>query len=253
MKKFKTNVSQLNRSFVLDPSENYRGLPYGEIIARWNRWLMGPDPDHDNGEEFLFLRGNIGHSENRRSIYRPPVMTISEGIAITVPIVTTLYCIGDYYEGALIRNEHELIRAINMHVTAAGPFWATIQNLDGTNQQTMKIVQNLEDYRFQSPFFDLDISSSNPFLDCMDVPVSPGRRQALAGGYFLLVIDLPASLYRIKFGGKGYNNFHTSSVYDIRILHDGLDTVNDISEIAANLGSISTPQRYPKKSRKDTS
>ena len=120
----------LDETFVLDPRENYRGLPYGEIIARWNIWLMGPDPDHNNGEEFLFLRGNIGHHEDRWSIYRPPQKVIREGMAITIPIITTLYCIGDFNDRAIISGERELIGAINKHVSAAGPFWATIQILD---------------------------------------------------------------------------------------------------------------------------
>lgn len=234
MKKLKAADSIFDESIVLDPHENYRGLPYGEIIARWNIWLMGPDPDHNNGEEFLFLRGNIGHHEDPRSIYRPPVIVIREGMAITIPIITTLYCIGDYYDRAIINTEHELISAINKHVSAAGPFWATLQDLDVAHPQTMRFVQNLKDYRFYSPFFRIDISPSNPFLDSMDVPVSPGTRQALAGGYFLLVKCLSAGIYRFSFGGKGLDNFYTASLYDIKILPEGTSKAKDISGTTAS-------------------
>ena len=79
----------------------------------------------------------------------------------------------------------------------------------------------------------------------MDVPVSPGRRQALAGGYFLLIKGLPPGIYRFKFGGKGLNNFYTASMYDIKILPEGTTNAKDISSLAAKRRGLSLRQYYP--------
>lgn len=206
----------LDNKYVVNISENYRGLTYSDIIVTWQRWLLSENPDEHQYGDILFLRGNIGYHQSI-SNYLESSIAIPEGMAILVPIVTTYYTIGDNYKGLVINSEFYLRRAVREHVDAAGPFWATLEKKDG-NYNTVRLVPNLESFRVQSMPFELDISKENPFLDKMDEPNYPGKFTALVSGYFVLLRDLPASSYVIRFGGYGMDNFYTESLYEIKIM-----------------------------------
>jgi hypothetical protein len=231
----------LDKTYVLSPSDNYRGLPYGEFIVRWNRWLMSENPDEYRIQDFLFFRGNIGHHTDANSLYRAPRIEVEEGTAIFIPVITTLYSIGDSYNGSVLTDEERLRRALYEHVNAAGPFWATIQFMNNTDQPTQRIVKNLEYFRFESPLFNLKISDKNPFLTKMDVSISPGEYTSLAGGYFILIKNLPPSMYRFRFGGKGLGKFHTDSLYEVNLLPKKRTGPKDLSDCYTS-SRLQTPQ-----------
>jgi hypothetical protein len=214
---FKDELEILEPTYVLSPMENYRGISYGELVIRWTRWLMSASPDNFEVGNFLFLRGNLGHHTEPDSFYEGHKIEIEQGTAILIPIITTFVRIGDSYEGSVIGDEEVLNHALYEHIDAAGPFWATIKMLNFLGQPTKKIVKNLEDFRFESTLFPLTVSEKNPFLNKMDVPMIQGTHTALAGGYFVLLKDLPPSQFRIRFGGKGFGNFFTDSVYEINV------------------------------------
>ena len=182
----------LDERYVLSPYHNFQGLTYGDLIVSWNNWLMSDDPDNLMVEDILFLRGNIGYHKDPCSLYGPRAVKARAGTAIFIPIISTLYRIGNLYDGDLITNEYGLRRAVFEHVNAAGPIWATIQNIGDPCQPGHRIVRNLAKFRFQTPIFDLRISERNPFLDKMDTPLTPGEYKAFAGGYFLLAINFPS-------------------------------------------------------------
>lgn len=213
----KDDLDILESNFVLNPADNHKGIPYGELVIRWTQWLMGASPDDCQKGGFLFLRGNIGHHMEPDSFYRGHKIELEQGIAILIPIITTFYRIGDPYEGGVIEDEELLKHVLYEHVDAAGPFWATIKILNIHGQPTKKIVKNLEDFRFESSLFSLTVSEKNPFLNNMDIPIIPGTHTALAGGYFVLLKDLPPSQFRIRFGGKGFGNFFTDSLYEFNV------------------------------------
>jgi len=206
----------LDDKYIVKISENYKGLSYSDIIITWQRWLLSDNPDEGQYGDILFLRGNIGYHQSI-SNYLESSNAIPEGMAILVPIVTTYYTMGDSYKGLVINNEFYLRRAVREHVDAAGPFWATLEKKD-RNYNAFKLVPNLESFRVSSMPFELDISKENPFLDKMDEPNYPGKYTALVSGYFVLLRDLPASSYKIRFGGYGMDNFYTESLYEIKIL-----------------------------------
>jgi hypothetical protein len=235
------DIEVLECTYVLDPRDNYRGLSYGELITRWTRWLLGACPDNYEIEDFVFLRGNIGHHTDPKAFYRAPDTQVEQGTAILVPIITTFYMLGDVYEATVIEDENRLRHALNEHVNAAGPFWATIRMMDIPNAKTKKIVNNLEGFRFESPVFNLTISENNPFLNKMDVPISPGTRTALAGGYFVILKDLPPSRFEIRFGGKGLGDFFTDSLYEIEIVPKLSNFSKDIS------GHDTSPEKLSQK------
>lgn len=212
------DINILDEKFILKPSDNYRGLSYGELVIRWHSWLMSDDPEKYNSGDVYFLRGNIGYHEQPDTFFFRKNIKIHEGTAILVPVVTTLYAYGDYYDGKLINDEFLLRRAIQEHVDAAGPFWATIEQVDSPIVSLKRIVSDLGLYRFESPLFQLNTSDRNPFLNSMDEPNLPGIRTALGAGYFVLLQNLDPSKYRIRFGGKGMSDFFTDAIYEITII-----------------------------------
>lgn len=213
----KDELEILESTYVLSPMNNYRGIPYGEIVIRWTRWLMSASPDNHDVGDFLFLRGNIGHHTEPDSFYEGHKIEVEQGTAILIPIITTFYRIGDSYEEVVIEDEELLRHALYEHVHSAGPFWATIKILSIPGRPTKKIVKNLEDFKFESTLFSLTVSEKNPFLNQMDVPIIPGTHTALAGGYFVLLKDLPTWQFRIRFGGRGFGSFFTDSLYEINV------------------------------------
>ena len=165
----------LANKYVVKTSENYRGLSYNDIIIRWQSWLLGNDPDKHLPSDILFLRGSVGWHQSEHSYFHASV-EVRYGTAILVPIITTLYYSGQCYEGILIKDELYLRKAIQEHVDAAGPFWASLQTV-GKPRKTMKLVQNLESFRVESTLFDLYVSRKNPFLNKMDELVRPGKHK----------------------------------------------------------------------------
>lgn len=217
-KKVKVHTAKLEclaDEYVIKTSQNFRGLTYGDIIIRWQRWLLSDDPDKYQYGDILFMRGSVGYHKSH-SYYFKSSVEISEGMAILVPVVTTHYNIGETYKGVVINNEFYLSKAVREHVDAAGPFWATIECVDD-NHKVFKLVPNLLLFRVETMPFELKVSEENPFLDKMDEPNIPGNYTALVGGYFVILRDLPASSYRIRFGGYGMDDFYTESLYEINI------------------------------------
>jgi hypothetical protein len=210
----KPRLKILNDKYVVKPSENYKGLSYSDIVIRWQRWLLGDNPDQHSYGDIVFLRGNIGYHDSTSS-YLQSYVEAQRGTAILVPIITTHYNLGDRYKGIIIESEYSLREAVREHVDAAGPFWATLEIVGGHN--ALKLVPSLDAYRIESMLFELNISEKNPFLYKMDEPNYPGKYTALVSGYFVLLRDLPVSSYRIRFGGYGMENFYTESLYDIKI------------------------------------
>jgi hypothetical protein len=210
----KSRLKVLNPKFIVKPSENYMGLSYSDMVIRWQRWLLGDNPDQYSNGNIVFLRGNIGYHDSISSCFRSYVES-SQGTAVLVPIITTHYNLGEHYRGNIIETEQSLRKAVREHVDAAGPFWATLE-INGSNN-VFKLVPSLDVYRVESMLFELNISEKNPFLNKMDEPNYPGKFTALVSGYFVLLRDLPISSYSIRFGGFGMDNFYTDSIYNIKI------------------------------------
>ncbi len=235
------DLKVLDKRYVLKSSENYRGLSYSDLIVRWQRWLFSDNPDQNFVDsDILFLRGNIGYHQSSLD-YLQSYVEIDEGTSILVPIITTHHNIGDHHKGIIIKNEFFLRKVIKEHVDAAGPFWATLETTK--SKRTYKIVTNLESYRVESILFELNISEENPFLDKMDEPNVPGTFMTMVAGYFVLLYSLPPSLYKLRFGGYGMDNFYTESLYEIKIISKK-KSQKDIS------GQMFTPARLLKEKKR---
>src|SRR5690348_17311182 len=97
---------------VVSPNENYKGMSYGQWAAIWANWLMCKDPDYYNGDDILFLRGNVNYGPvgniegsprfiDPKGVYKrlgKEGVTIFEQTAILIPIVTVEYWIGGMFD-----------------------------------------------------------------------------------------------------------------------------------------------------------
>ena len=106
---------------VVLPYENFRGISYGEWASVWSQWLVSDDLTY-NGEDVLFLRGNVNYMPiggkkggpqylDPNSIYERSGKageTIFEGTAILIPILTSDYSLGDFYNGRKITTISDL-------------------------------------------------------------------------------------------------------------------------------------------------
>ena len=179
--------------------------------------------------KILFLRGNVnyrsvGDKEDEGPRYLDPKAvynrtkdngeTVYEGTAILVPILTSHFYIGDFYNGRKITSIPYL-RYVTNKDTDGGSVWATIRK---KGEKGTKIVSDLKEYRFESPLYLLSIPRNSKLRKKMDYPPNPGSYHAITVGYFVLIKSLPIGTYRFRFGGSNDSAYHTDSLYDINIL-----------------------------------
>ena len=223
---------------IVPPTENFRGMSYGDWIAAWHQWLLSDNPSY-NGEDILFLRGNVdyrpvGGKEDGPRYVDPKAVydrtedkgeTIDERTAILVPILTSQYYIGEFYNGRKITSIPYL-RYVANRDTDGGSIYATITK---KGDKTMKLVPDLKEYRFESPLYLLSVPKNSKLRTKMDYPPKPGNYQAITIGYAVLIKSLPIGTYRIRFGGNNGSAYYTKSVYDIKVLKKRKDNVIDKS------------------------
>ena len=214
---------------IVQPDENFGGMSYGQWAAEWNKWLFSEDPDTYDGGKVLFLRANPNYRPistkkdspryaDRNAIYDRTGNrgeSILDGVAIFVPILTTVLFIGDHYEGKILRNEKDLRYYANKDNDDNRKMWAAIKRKGDKN--AFPLVKNLEDYRFESPLFKLGVPKDSLLRERMDFIIKPGTYDAITTGYFIMIRSLPPSFYRINFGGEGVGIYVINSVYDIEV------------------------------------
>ena len=223
---------------IIFPSETFRGMSYGDWIAAWHQWLVSDDPTY-NGEDILFLRGNvnympIGNKEGGLQYLDPKAVydrtkdngeIIYEGTAILIPILTSHFYIGDFYNGRKIISIPYL-RYVTNKDTDGGSVWATIMK---KGYKVTRIVSDLKEYRFESPLYLLSIPRNSKLRKKMDYPPKPGSYHAITVGYFIIIKSLPIGTYRLRFGGTNGSAYHTNSLYDIKVIKKRKDNVIDKS------------------------
>jgi len=215
---------------IVHPNENFAGLSYGEWAAEWNKWLFSEDPDTYDGSNVLFLRGNVDYrpiskdKSSPRRIDRKAILdktgnkavSILEGIAIFVPVITTVLFIGDNYEGKILKNDQEVRHYANKDTDDTRKMWAGIKRKGDSEAHIL--VDNLEDYRFESPLFKLTVPKRSLLRERMEFAIKPGTYDAITTGYFIIIRSLPPSVYRINFGGEGMGIYTTNALYDIEVI-----------------------------------
>ena len=229
------NILQLN---IVLPTETFRGMSYGDWIAAWHQWLLSDNPSY-NGEDILFLRGNVdyrpvGGKEDGPRYLDPKAVydrtqdkgeTIDERTSVLIAVLTSQYYIGEFYNGRKITSIPYLRYVANKD-TNGGSIWATLTKKGG---KTTKLVPDLKEYRFESPLYLLSVPKNSKLRTKMDYPPKPGNYHAITVGYFVLIKSLNIGTYRVKFGGSNGSAYHTNSIYDIYVLKKRKDNVIDKS------------------------
>jgi hypothetical protein len=214
---------------IVRPYENFGGMSYGQWAAEWNKWLFSEAPDTYDGGNVLFLRGNVDYRPistkkdspryaDRNAIYDRTGRkgeSILQGTAIFIPVITTVSFIGDNYEGKILRNEKDVRYYVNKDTNDTLKMWAAIKKKG--DKDASSLVKNLEDYRFESPLFKLDVPKASFLRERMELIIKPGVYDAITSGYFIMIKSLPPAIYRINFGGEGMGIYVTNSVYDIEV------------------------------------
>ena len=214
---------------VLPPKENFRGMSYGEWAAEWWKWLLGSkNPDYSKGDPVLFLRGAFdyetanGQRRPKRKLHKDRTgnekIEISEGTAIFFPVIQAEFNEEDPDPddgGKKITTEAEMRYLARRDIDEGGGRGATIQI--GTGAPKTKIVDDLKDYRAESPLFKLRVSDECTLKDKLEVEQKAGTFDAVTDGYWILIRSLPPSEvpYRIHFEAKGRGRYFNSGTYDI--------------------------------------
>ena len=150
---------------VVPPSENFKGMSYGDWAVLWSNWLLSEQPDNYDGGDILFLRGNVDykplrgasgaprHSDPKGVYDRTGSMgeKIFEGTAIFFPVINALLSTGELYDGRLIKGEEDMRFAARKDINEGWTMWANIQRIG--DKKAIKIVKNLRDYKVESPQF----------------------------------------------------------------------------------------------------
>jgi hypothetical protein len=212
---------------VVKPTENFRGMSYSEWITVWCNWLLSEEVDTYDGEDMLFLRGNVNfrpvgdleggprhlaqigmYDRTGRSGER-----IFEGTSLMIPVIVSMLSIGDVYEGTKMLTPQQLWYNTNIDAVRGGPFWASVMKKGG--KRAYRIVENIKNYKMQTPLFKLIVPDNSKLMNKMDIPIRPGIYDTIAIGFFILIKSLPPSTYRINFGGQGIGEYFTNALYDI--------------------------------------
>lgn len=230
---------------IVEPEKQFLGMSYGDWITCWSNWLLSEKPDYQVGQGTLFLRGNIDykydekggrHKEPGGFLNRMDDMgiVISEGTPIFVPVITAMIVKGDRYEGTDLQNETNLRYAARKDIDEGSKMYAIYKRKamhePAFPSKWTAIVNDIKEFRFESPKFILNVTDESPLRERMEYPLIPGDYEAVTAGYFLIIRKLePGYTYRIRIGGVGRGDYYTDAIYDITV--DGMkrDLAVDVS------------------------
>lgn len=142
---------------------------------------------------------------------------VPEKTALFMPLITTMYWIGGSFEGRHLEDEMDVRRAVRTDTYESREIWAWYR--EDRSSDWDHVVKKLKpDYRIESPMFTLRVSEESQFS--VNTRIQPGNYDAVTGGYFIILDDLPKGQYYFRFGGKGRDNYRTESQYWIKV--DGI-------------------------------
>jgi hypothetical protein len=175
------------------------GIPYKDWIARWWQWTISiPKQEHprDNYSPekcaarqqgpVWFLADVLTGKEDR-------TCTVPSGKAILAPMLT-----GECgYDVPSIKNDEDL-RSCS---TAGDEYGAIEASLDGVK------LQNLQQYRTQSGFFNITIPTDNIYDN------RPGTFKAFSDGFFVFLQPLPVGKHDLHLKVNVLNPFESQYNY----------------------------------------
>jgi hypothetical protein len=170
---------------VFPPDSQPYGLTYGEWTAKWWQWAESIPTENnpqldETGEDCAqaqnqtgpvwFLTGTSGGSVER-------TCTISAGKAILIPVLNNINI------RAASETDEELLAGAKSLTDSVTILEFSIDGVP---------LQNLWNYRIQSPFFDVTLPNDNVF------GISAGTYRAVADGYWVFLQPLPPGQHEIR-------------------------------------------------------
>jgi hypothetical protein len=241
--------SNLTGLKIADPHYVFRGMTYGQWAGvRWNQVLSAqPDDFYDEGRGIVFLRGAAGtghlvedepdrQSAKTSNIYSAQTsqsrLKLPEGTAVFVPVVDTVFVIGDEYRGSIMKDEIATRFTARTDTVHGGDIWAKIKVKP--NDKSRPLVKDLNYFYTESPLFSLRVSEKNPFKDKIDVPIKAGNYFGVTVGIYVIISYLPPNKrYHLEFGGQGVGGYFSNSMYDIEVIPNKTQ-LNDTSKESAS-------------------
>lgn len=221
---------------ILEASNAFRGLTYGDHLAEWVKWLVSESPTYEGSpNEVLYLHGNVSYLHDRTTGARLQTVPFENNTSVNgvfcgsviysntpifIPILSSSYSVGERYydDGRLIQTMNDCKFICRRDIYNSGPFWCTLEKADWDKPLDLsKWV-----HYYESPSFTLNVSEYSPLKDRFETPWQAGQYEAFAAA---LAIMLNTSLenknwleegrYRLRFGGYGRNNYSTDAVQDL--------------------------------------
>ena len=186
---------------------------YGEWASEWWNWVVSENPDrYLEHDPIIFLRANIDYEfvgdGNKRvnatthlDMTKEKRICISEDTAIFFPVIESELNYGDPNPGdnkKILTTTYEMRHFVRKDSDMCGPVGATIRHGDEPPQ---KLVDDITEYRAESPPFDIVIPEDSFLKDKMEWTMKPGVFHAVTDGYWILIRSLPTSdkQYQIHF------------------------------------------------------
>ena len=251
---------------ILEPNQNFRGMSYGDWIEVWSNWLFSSYPNYVPDEDILFCRGFLEYSGSAYDITqqqyiieaptKPPgskptknIIRTTEkrlllnkdedseevdlsdvvptGTAIFFPLLTAMYSIGHTFEGRTLDNEFDVRRAVMKDTYESREVFFKLRKPKGELRRL-----DLLEYRFETRLFPIRISDSSPFIGYHFEDIQPGTFESVAGGYFVIVTDLPKGEYTFEFGGKGRDGYRTRTIHRVVVREERRNLIRDSSALS---------------------
>jgi hypothetical protein len=177
-----------NNPAIFPPDSQPYGLTYGEWTAKWWQWAHSIPTENnpmldETGEDCAqaqnqtspvwFLAGTSGGSVER-------TCTIPTGKAILFPVVNTVNI------RAASETDEELLAGAKNQADLVTTLEVSIDGVP---------LQDLWNYRIQSPFFDVTLPNDNIF------GISGGTYRSIADGYWVFLEPLPPGQHEIRLHG----------------------------------------------------
>jgi hypothetical protein len=193
---------------ILSPNEKLNGNTYGEFLAESWKKLLSDDPDRSDGVRYF-----VRTSPNPQEIPFQKSAQLFSDQAVFVPIITAAINTNDSSE---FDTESKRRAAANSQIDAGdNPPQANQVTIDGK-----PIVDDLKDFRVESPEFDLAVHDNSSVKHKLEVPHEAGNFPTVAAGYCVIVKSLPAreKPYNIRIKAKGEGNYYTEANYDLQVI-----------------------------------
>jgi hypothetical protein len=166
---------------VTEPTKTFLGKTYADWIEDWTRWFFLPNADQNNSGSVVFLRGMAGEGV---IMVGNDSLEISESQRVLLPMITAT-AIAESGENS--QSLYELVRSdIDNGENPPDKSNVKIDNADLT------VRGGLDEYRFETRVFQLDIPSSPYGQSLADYVVPPIKTRdtnspCVTAGYFVLL------------------------------------------------------------------